>query len=63
MAETVSKKKLCDGDSGRTCTIYNNPTCFLFLTGYFQRIDDAGKDNNGSSMLVIVKYRDIKKFF
>ena len=45
MAETVSKKKLCDGDSGRTCTIYNNLTCFLLLTGYFQRIDDAGKDN------------------
>ena len=63
LRETVGEKKLCDGNSGTSGTIYNNSAVFFFLAGYFQGVDDAGQNNDGGSVLVIVEYRDIKKFF
>ena len=47
----------------RTCTVYNNAAVFFLLSGYFESIDDTGKDNNGSSVLVIMKDRDVQKLF
>ena len=63
LRETVGEKKLCDCNSGTSGTIYNNFTVFFFLAGYFQGVDDACQNDDGGSVLVIVEYRDIKKFF
>ena len=63
MFKSVGQKQFCDGNSGRTCTVYNNAAVFFLLSGNFESIDDTGKDNNGSSVLVIMKDRDVQKLF
>ena len=60
MFETVSQKKFGDCHTGRSCTVYHNAAVFFFLAGHTQTIDDTGQNNDGGSVLVIVKYWDIK---
>ena len=35
---------------------------FFLLSGHTQTIDDTGQNNDGGSVLVIMKYGDIKHF-
>ena len=63
MFETVSQKKFGDCHTGRSGTVYHNAAVFFFLAGHTQTIDDTGQNNDGGSVLVIMKYRDIKHFF
>ena len=60
MFETVSEEQFGDGNAGRTGTVYNDFTVFFFLAGDTQTVDDTGKDNDGSSMLVIMEYRECR---
>ena len=60
MFETVSEEQFGDGNARRTGTVYNDFTVFFFLASDTQTVDDSGKDNDCSAMLVIMEYRDIE---
>ena len=60
MFETVSEEQFGDGNARRTGTVYNDFTVFFFLASDTQTVDDPGKDNDCSAMLVIMEYRDIE---
>ena len=63
MLESVCQKEAGDGNSGRTGTVDNDFTVFLLLAGYAKTIDDSGKNNDRSTVLVIMEYRNIKHLF
>ena len=60
MSETVSEEQLCDGNTRRTGAVDNDFTVLFFLACDTQTVDDPGKDNDCSAMLVIMEYRDIE---
>ena len=63
MFETVSEEQFGDGNACASGTVDNDAAVFLLLAGYFQGVDDACQNDDGGSVLVIVEYRNIKKFF
>ena len=62
VGEAVSKEELCDGNSCRAGSIYNDAAVFLFPAGYLQGIDDTCEDYDRSAVLIIMKYRNVQKF-
>ena len=60
MFETVSEEQFGDGNARRTGAVDNDFTVFCFLASDTQTVDDSGKDNDCSAMLVIMEYRDIE---
>ena len=63
MSETISQKQSGNSDSCGTCTIYHHPAVLFVLSCYFQGVDNACKDHDGCTMLVIMKYRDRQCLF
>ena len=63
MFKAVGQEQFGNGNSGRTGTIYDNFGRFLIFSGYFHSINDSGKNYDSSSVLVIMKYRNIQQFF
>ena len=63
MFKAVGQEQFGNSNSGRTGTIYDNLGRFRIFSGYFHSINDSGKNYDSSSVLVIMKYRDIKHFF
>ena len=59
----ASVGQLTPSNSGRSGSIHYNTAIFLFLSSYFQGIDDSGENDDGCTVLVIMKYRDIENFF
>ena len=63
MLETITEQKLSNGNSGRTGTIYND-LCSLFVFACnFHSVNNACEDDDGSTVLIIVEYRNIQEFF
>ena len=60
--KTVGEEQFGDRDSGRTGSVYNDLTVLFLLSGHTQTIDDTGENNDGGSVLVIMKYGNVKLF-
>ena len=59
----ASTGQLTPSNSGRSGSIHYNTAIFLFLSSYFQGIDDSSEDNDSCSVLVIMEDRNITGFF
>ena len=62
IGEAISQKKSCDSDTGTSCAIYNDLAVFFLLADNLQCIDNTCKDNDCSTMLVIMENRNITAF-
>ena len=61
MRETVCEEKLGNSDARASCAVDHHAAVFFFLSCYFQGINDAGKNDDGCTVLVIVEDRDIEE--
>ena len=61
--KTIGEKQLCDGDSGGSGAVYHHAAVLFLFPGHLQRIDDAGKDDDGGAVLVVMEHRNVQQLF
>ena len=63
MTETITQQELCDGDAGSSRTVDDDAAFLFFLSGDTQRVNNGCQNDDGSSVLIIVEYRDVQRGF
>ena len=63
VADTERKQQLSYSTAGRTCAVYYQCDVAYFLVCYLAGVHKCRTDNDSSSVLIVMKNRDINFFF